>query len=117
MARITENSKDEVKVTYNIFLPLPGFQAMMLFGRIFARRAYASLSDATIRHELIHAAQAVDCGGWFAYYLSYLKYFIRSGYCQSPFEREAYRYMYVADYLDRREHGAWRRFIEEADNE
>lgn len=63
MKPITEKNIGDVRIVYNRFIPFPGFTAMMLFGRIYARRSCGPLSKDTVRHELIHAAQAYDCGG------------------------------------------------------
>lgn len=100
-----------MKVIYNYFLPFSRFRAMMFFGVIFARKKYKPLPDYVIRHEEIHKAQAKDCGGYLRYYILYLKYWLRCGYREIPFEVEAYVFMYDKNYLKKRERGAWREYL------
>lgn len=45
-----------MKVVYNNFIPFPGFNAMNLFGVVFARKGIV-ISRRTINHEAIHTAQ------------------------------------------------------------
>lgn len=108
---VKERSMGSVPIRYNNFIPLPGFAAMMLFGRIYARRSRGVLDEGTVRHELIHAAQAVDCGSWMKYYWKYAVYSLRFGYSRNPFEREACRYMYVKGYLDFRRDRTWENYL------
>lgn len=109
---VNEGSKERMKVVYNRFVPICGFEAMMLFGRIWARREFEPISEQTLRHELIHTSQAVECGGWIRYYLRYILYWIRFGYRNNPFEREAYRNMADTEYLDQREPFAWKKYMQ-----
>lgn len=111
MEIVKEKDIKSVRVRYNHFIPLPGFTAMMMFGRIYARRSCGDVDEGVIRHELIHAAQAYDCGGWMKYYWKYIRYFLSFGYSRNPFEREAYRYMYVTGYLDLRRSRAWANYL------
>ena len=80
------------KIIYQNILPPRGFVAIMLFGRIFARKEFKPISERTINHELIHAAQAQECHGWTLFYIRYLWQWMRVGfkYRQIPFEKEAY---------------------------
>ena len=99
-----------MKITYNHFLPFPGFTAMMLFGRIFARKKYKPLPEVTVNHEAIHDAQAADCGGYWRYYPAYLRQWFRYGYKRMPFELEAYRNAANLSYLEQREPKAWTKY-------
>lgn len=99
-----------MKIVYNSFLPFPGYAAIMLFGCIFARKKYKPLSRITINHEAIHDAQASDCGGYWRYYWKYLKQWVKYGYRESPFEREAYANERNMNYLQTRTAEAWTRY-------
>ena len=90
-------------------IPFPGFSAIMLFGVIFARNSAKPLSATTINHEAIHKAQARDCGGFVWFYIAYLWQWIRYGYQNCPFEREAYENERDLDYLETRKPKAWKR--------
>lgn len=110
MKLVAEKNIGDVRIVYNRFIPFPGFTAVMLFGRIYARRSRRTLAEGIVRHELIHAAQAYDCGGWIRYYRRYALSWLRFGYSRNPFEREACRYMYVKGYLDLRAADAWEKY-------
>ena len=99
-----------MKIIYNSILPFPGYSAMMLFGVIFARKEYKPLSARCINHESIHNAQAKDCHGYFLYYLRYLGQWIKYGYRNCPFEREAYDNQNDLNYLDNRKPEAWKKY-------
>lgn len=43
-------------IIYNNIIPFKGFDAINLFGVIFARKEYGELSDKVINHEKIHTA-------------------------------------------------------------
>jgi hypothetical protein len=99
-----------MKIIYQNILPPRGFAAIMLFGRIWARKECKPLSDATINHEAIHGAQAQDCGGWIPFYVRYLCQWARVGfkYDHIPFEMEAYRNEGNLKYLENRAPFAWK---------
>ena len=98
-----------MKIIYNKFIPIKGFSATVIFGRIYARKEFKPLSERTVRHEEIHALQAKDCGGWIRFYLRYLIYWIRFGYRNNPFEIEAYGNDFKHDYLEKRQKFAWKK--------
>ena len=112
-----------MKVVYNRLIPVPGYVAMMFFGTIFARRKYRPLSEAVIRHEAIHDAQAADFvpegkpfEGWqkfrayCRFYVKYLAYWLKYGYNNVPFEREARTYAARLEYLRQRKRHAYKAF-------
>ena len=99
-----------MKIIYNRFIPFKGFTAMAVFGRIYARKEFNPLSERTVRHEKIHAAQAKDMGGWIWFYIAYFLYWIEYGYRNSPFEKEAYGNDFKSDYLMKREKFAWKKY-------
>lgn len=101
-----------MKIIYNIFIPFPGFTAMMLFGVIFARKKYKPLSDIVVNHEAIHNAQAMmDFGSYWKYYWNYFKLWLQHGYSKHPMELEAYSYQGTPYYLSRRQKNAWKQII------
>jgi hypothetical protein len=102
-----------MRIVYNRFLPPKGFSAMAFFGIILARRECKPLSERTINHEAIHAAQAKDCGGWVPFYLRYLFRWIRFGYRNCPFEREAYDNGDNLDYLSNRKRFEWEKYLKD----
>lgn len=96
-------------IIYNNWLPLPGYAAMMWWGRIYARKKYKPLSVSLIQHEEIHRLQAEECvtereraRGRFTMAcphrrtggdgMIYLRYWLKYGYRMIPFEQEARRY-------------------------
>ena len=99
-----------MRVIYSNIIPFPGYRAMMLFGVIFARKKAYPLSEYTINHEAIHREQARDCGGYIPYYIVYIWHWIRRGYRQNPFEREAYDNVADLDYLQNRTPKAWKKY-------
>lgn len=99
-----------MKIIYNNILPFKGYSAMMLFGVIFARKKYKPLSPLIINHEAIHDAQAKDCGGYTFYYLRYIGQWLRYGYRNCPFEREAYANERNPHYLKKRNKNAWKAY-------
>jgi len=98
-----------MKIIYNNFIPVPPFSAIMLFGVTFARRKYKPLSCRTINHEKIHVAQAKECGGWFKYYLTYLRLWLKYRYAAHPMEIEAYGFEQCDDYLAWRKPFSWKK--------
>lgn len=112
---------NDMRILYNIFFPLPGFSAMMLFGTIFARRSAKPLSARTINHEAIHKAQALadfkkgsekrNRRAWFRYYAAYLRQWMKYGYRAMPFEREAYDNAGNLTYLETRPANNWKQYV------
>lgn len=110
-----------MKIIYNHFVPVPGFSAMMLFGVIFARKKYRPLDEQTINHEAIHHRQVeqdykrpTERGtfrGYCRFYWQYLKFWVRYGYRNIPFEREARMNERNMDYTATRKPGAWKNYL------
>ena len=90
---------------------MPGYIAMAFFGIILARKEHAPLSASTVRHETIHERQAKECGGWFRFYARYLMYWVRYGYINNPFEKEAYSNQFDSEYLASRPSFNWRNYL------
>jgi len=100
-----------MKIIYNKVIPFRGFSAIMLFGVIFARREYEPLPERVINHESIHKAQAKENGGYVLYYVKYIYWWIRKGYRNNPFEKEAYQNDNNLLYLTMRDKHAWKKHI------
>lgn len=106
-------------IIYNSLIPFKGFQAINLFGVVFARNEYKELNPRTLNHEAIHTAQMREMLylGFYIWYLvewliKLLKYG-RKAYENISFEREAYTYQYDYTYLYRRKHFAWWRRVKQ----
>jgi hypothetical protein len=105
-----------MKVIRNRVLPLPGFKAMMFMGCVFTRKR-DELSEVTLNHEAIHAAQERELwyvGFWAWYVCEWLWLCIklrnaREAYKQVRFEKEAYSNEKVSDYLVKRKAYSWRK--------
>lgn len=101
-----------MKVIYNNLIPFKGFDAMNLFGVVFARNEYKDLDKVVLNHEAIHTAQMKELL-YIPFYVLYgIEYLInlikyRDGdkaYKNISFEREAYRNERQLDYLKGRRH-------------
>ncbi|OJU52984.1 MAG: hypothetical protein BGN96_17615 [Bacteroidales bacterium 45-6] len=91
-------------------IPFRGFQAINLFGIVFARRECLPLSAVTINHEKIHTQQMRELA-FFPFYLLYVAEWMfksirrrsfRQGYLSISFEREAYANQEDLSYLEKR---------------
>lgn len=101
-----------MKVIYNNIIPFKGFDAINLFGVVFARNEYKDLNKIVLNHEAIHTAQMKELL-YIPFYILYgIEYLInlikyRDGdkaYKNISFEREAYRNERQLDYLKERRH-------------
>lgn len=113
-----------MKIIKNKFIPFKGFSAMNFFGVIF-QRVDCKISNATINHEAIHNAQALDFMlSKFGYILFYLWYFIewflklipclllqKHAYKSISFEQEAYNNERNLDYLGTRTKFNWLKYV------
>ncbi len=102
-----------MKVIRNSIIPFKSFSAINLFGVVFARRE-AYLSETVLNHERIHTAQMKELGYIFFYIIYVLEWLVRlflpgNAYRNISFEKEAYFYESVQNYLKWRErYGMWR---------
>lgn len=102
----------------NRFIPLHGFTAINLFGLIFVRKGMEFTPDDG-RHERIHTRQMLELliipfyvwyiAEWLVRLLQ-TRHFLNA-YKRISFEREAYAHQTEADYLSRRRHYAWTRYL------
>lgn len=110
-------------VIYNNWLPVPGYAAMMWWGKIYARKKYKPLSAFSVQHEEIHRLQAEECAtekerakgrfamAYFRYYCKYLGYWLKYGYRMIPFEQEARDCCGMPGYLQKRPTQAHRAYV------
>ena len=103
-----------MKIVYNNIIPAKGYKAVNLFGALFARRGTV-LNEVDIRHEQIHTEQMKETL-YVGFYVLYALMFIwgllklwnwDKAYRKIPFEREAYMYEGVVDYLAIRKRYNW----------
>ena len=97
-----------MKIIFNRFIPLRGYDAVNLFGVCFVRRG-CTPDSLMLNHEAIHTAQMKEM----AYILFYVWYFIawlvrlltppmKTAYIDISFEQEAYNHQWDLTYLDTR---------------
>lgn len=91
----------------NKYIPFAGYKAMAVYPFLFHK---GELSERTLNHERIHFAQQKECLIVF-FYLLYLLMWMRYGYRNIPFEREAYDNADVKDYLTTRSKFAWLKYV------
>ena len=105
-------------IIYNKVLPFPGYQAINLFGIIFARGS-EPLSARTVTHELIHTQQMRETLflGFYIWYL--LEFLIKllicfnwdRAYRSVSFEQEAYNFDNWSRWLYMRDYYSWRVYV------
>lgn len=97
-----------MRVIKNKYIPVKKFVAMAVFPLIFVREDRAEeFTKEVENHEKIHFAQQKELF-LIGFYLLYLFYWIKYGYRNNPFEKEAYTYQGFNDYLKIRGKFAWR---------
>jgi hypothetical protein len=104
-----------MRIIRNRLLPPKRFDAINIMGLLFCR-AGTSLTDELVRHERIHTRQMVEML-FIGFYLWYvIEWVVRlfmhgNAYRHISLEREAYLHMDEADYLSRRRHYAWVKYL------
>jgi hypothetical protein len=109
-----------MKIIYNSFFPFKGFKAMNFFGLLFVRNDLKSpLTNKTLNHESIHTVQYKEML-WIGFIIWYLiEWFIRLLFCfdchkayrNISFEKEAYANQNDCDYLSKRTHFCWIKYL------
>ena len=107
-----------MKIIINKILPFRGYAAMAVKPYIFIQKKwYDSLCDKrgvlyrkTINHEKIHLAQQEELG-LLKFLVIYIFWWIKDGYRQIPFEKEAYANASDFTYLQRRKPYAYKKYI------
>lgn len=95
--------------------PLRRHAAINLFGVFFVHPG-VHVSERLINHERIHTAQMRELG-YLPFYIIYLiEWMLRlvmkdNAYLSISFEREAYKHEDEPDYLERRKHYAWVKYL------
>lgn len=98
-----------MKVIYNNLIPFKGFKCINLFGILFVRKGCTMRAE-DYNHEAIHTAQMKEMLYVFFYLLYVLEWLyqlVRCGdskeaYHRISFEREAYKFQHLPDYLKKR---------------
>lgn len=102
-------------IIHNRLIPFKRYDAINLFGMLFCKKG-TSLTADLIQHERIHTAQMIELGIVFFYIFYILEWLTRlpmkgRAYLNISFEREAYRHMEDKNYLLKRKHYAWIKYI------
>jgi hypothetical protein len=92
---------------HNKLLPLGSFKAIACYPFLFFKGAYPS--GRLINHELIHFAQQKELF-LLGFYLLYLFFWLRYGYVNNPFEREALINQSDEKYLESRMKFGWEKY-------
>lgn len=115
----------QLKKVYNRFIPFKGFNAITILKWMFIREEYFGILPwYTENHENIHYAQERELG-YIPFYLLYgIEYLIKllftwnfmKAYVSVSFEQEAYFNMYDFNYLVKRKHYEWLRYLFKINN-
>lgn len=111
-------NKRDMRIIRNDIVPFKGFDAINLFGILFARKD-ADISNMLINHEKIHTAQAKEMLFVFFYLWYGIEWIIRlicyknatEAYYKVSFEAEAYENQHLDDYLDKRGRYCWIKYL------
>ena len=106
-----------MKIIRTSILPFRGFSAINLLGVLFVHPG-VYLSHEMMNHERIHTAQQREMLFVFFYVAYLVEWLARlpmrgNAYRNISFEREAYAHQRDLDYLNRRRHYAWRKYIKQ----
>lgn len=116
----------ELKLAYSRIIPFKGFYAITFFGYLIRRKEYKGkpVSNLTMNHEMIHAAQARDFLSGIGYIPFYILYILewllklipcaikrKSAYRAISFEQEAYKNELNFNYLNSRKRFSWTKYI------
>ncbi len=99
----------------NKYLPFQHFAAINLCGVLFCHHDIY-LSERLINHERIHTAQMLEMGVIFFYMWYVVEWLVKllgkgNAYLRISFEREAYRHEADKQYLQKRRHFAWWKYM------
>jgi len=116
-----------MKIIKNIFIPVSGYSAMAIKPYIFIQKKWLNKLDKfrdvsgdkavderynkVINHEEIHFAQQEELG-LIMFLVKYLWWWVRYGYKNIPFEREAYINAEDFKYLSKRKPFAYLKYKE-----
>lgn len=115
----------DIELKWNNILPLFGYFAMTLFGKMWIKNSSKPTWERYIRegktvfvtnHEMIHVKQAVSTNNsWWKFYILYVWYWFKAifrgfkfAYKMNPFELEAYANENDLNYTAMHTHGATR---------
>lgn len=109
-----------MKVIFNNIVPPPGFKALCIWPFVFVRRkSNSSFSITKERHESIHAEQEKEMLLIFFFIWYIVEFLIKLCYYRDrmiayyaiSFEREAYCNQGDEEYLSKRKHYSWIKYI------
>ena len=106
-----------MKIIRTSILPFRGFSAINLLGVLFVHPG-VYLSHEMMNHERIHTAQQREMLYVFFYVTYLMEWLVRlpmrgNAYRNISFEREAYAHQRDLDYLNRRRHYAWCKYLKQ----
>lgn len=105
-----------MKIVRSRYLPpLRRHAAINIFG-VFFVHPDVRITERLINHERIHTAQMRELGYVFFYLIYLIEWLLRlvmkdNAYLSIGFEREAYRHEGNLDYLKKRKHYAWVKYL------
>ena len=109
-----------MKIKESKIIPFGGYLAVNLFGVLFVKKGnLGKVKPNVINHESIHTVQMREML-YLPFYLWYgIEWFIRlfqhgDEYRSISFEREAYDNETDADYLSKRKHFAWFKYVKKS---
>ena len=109
-----------MKIKESKIIPFGGYLAVNLFGVLFVKKGCIDkVKPNVINHESIHTAQMREML-YVPFYLWYgIEWFVRlfkhgNEYRSVSFEREAYDNEADADYLSKRKHFAWFKYVKKS---
>ena len=119
--RRKERHHKQMKIVYNKLIPFKGFNAVNIFGVLFARKE-SNISQRTINHEKIHTKQIFELLGIFFYLWYFIEWLVRLGqygnvheaYRNISFEREAYGNERKTTYLKKRKLYSFLKYIKKS---
>lgn len=109
-----------MKIKESRIIPFGGYLAVNLFGVLFVRKGNIDkVKPNVINHESIHTAQMREMLYVFFYIWYGIEWFVRlfqhgDEYRSISFEREAYDNEHDADYLSKRKHFAWFKYVKKS---
>ena len=100
----------------NKIIPFKGFKCINLFGVLFVRKECGDVTKTDINHEAIHTAQMRELMYVPFYVLYIVEWLYRlfqkgNAYRNISFEREAYDNQYNYNYLAKRKHYSWIKYL------
>jgi len=98
-------------IIWNKIIPLKGYIALSFYPFIFIRKEYKKSSNLNVifNHEKIHFEQQKELYFIF-FYIKYIYWWLKFGYKQNPFEKEAYSNEYNLNYIKQRDKYSYKKY-------